>query len=959
MDDSSSTQSFPDLNHHRHHPSFHLTLPGHQSPEVGYPSSQPALDPLEQYGRGGEESSNILLASNTSSGGRRGSSGGDRGFLNTSSSCLDGDANLGGGESGLGGHFSDTWYEVKKEEVWENGESCENTADDLYQKADCYSNDVFYTSEEGARRKLRANCYNHVRCEAKGEAVYNREANVSHFTKQTTSYNRTAAGSFSDSSVDCSRVGDHYLGREEDYGSSCGSGEDQLQGAEGEGPWVSVSPSSQPGEGRWSGAADQHTLNSGCLTQDTQKLDSFSEAFLSQRKRIFPMIPCGDSFWEYGVGRGESRGYKPRHSCAFDSYLPPCTSSSPAHPSPPTSSHIMSSVLSPPPTPLPPPSHSPSKMDSPGGLGVSGHSVSQWGDSLQFFPSHLQSLPSIHSSGMIWKFPVMSHTFTHTSGDPGITEGNLRPSHGNDYGNILASHIQSPESPFLCSTSHPSSIHPSRALGPSSAPALYSAFHLPSLPPHLTDQRYEAAEKKAPYIVTQKVKREEANLKQAQLQQQVSPIHTGTPFPSILHSSRGQRRGRYTPQPLLNPVRRGTGLYSSISSLNHREEETACPDEGDESVSLYVNVGHDFQAELPICFVDGEGSRVLCPEEESPREQLLWKPWDMLEENTNVQDQVEKLLSMCSSSCVPGGGSNTELALHCLHFCQGNIMAALEMLLFSQPSPAGDYHYSGSDCWTDGEKSLFGATLRTYGNDFSLIRKMVRTKTLSQCVELYYLSKKLQDKQKKQREEEIREAVMEQQKSITPVRPPMVAQFGPEQAVPAPPLTSFFPCKLCGKMFYKIKSRNAHMKIHRQPQEDWSDRRLQQQLFTQHLALSRPTNLISTLGGNLLPPQAAALTFSSSGSSNTDTVPNSVTNSITPSNGSVLNPGAVVTYRNIAASNSQVETNTDSNQREPSTLLPFHQLWGSFDPDPTVFYCNTEEKDGGGMVGGKETVNWH
>ena len=42
----------------------------------------------------------------------------------------------------------------------------------------------------------------------------------------------------------------------------------------------------------------------------------------------------------------------------------------------------------------------------------------------------------------------------------------------------------------------------------------------------------------------------------------------------------------------------------------------------------------------------------------------------------------------------------------------------------------------------------------------------VRTKTLSQCVELYYLSKKLQDKQKKQREEEIREAVMEQQKNV-------------------------------------------------------------------------------------------------------------------------------------------------------------------------------------------------
>lgn len=35
---------------------------------------------------------------------------------------------------------------------------------------------------------------------------------------------------------------------------------------------------------------------------------------------------------------------------------------------------------------------------------------------------------------------------------------------------------------------------------------------------------------------------------------------------------------------------------------------------------------------------------------------------------------VEKLLSMCSSSCLPGGGSNTELALHCLHYCHGNTM---------------------------------------------------------------------------------------------------------------------------------------------------------------------------------------------------------------------------------------------------------------------------------------------
>ena len=42
---------------------------------------------------------------------------------------------------------------------------------------------------------------------------------------------------------------------------------------------------------------------------------------------------------------------------------------------------------------------------------------------------------------------------------------------------------------------------------------------------------------------------------------------------------------------------------------------------------------------------------------------------------------VEKLLSMCSSSCLPGGGSNTELALHCLHHCQGNTMVSMKRIL--------------------------------------------------------------------------------------------------------------------------------------------------------------------------------------------------------------------------------------------------------------------------------------
>lgn len=147
-------------------------------------------------------------------------------------------------------------------------------------------------------------------------------------------------------------------------------------------------------------------------------------------------------------------------------------------------------------------------------------------------------------------------------------------------------------------------------------------------------------------------------------------------------------------------------------------------------------------------------------------------------------------------------------------------------------------------------------------------------------------------------------------------------------------------------MFYKIKSRNAHMKIHRQPQEDWTDRRLQHHLLTQRL------------GSNLLPPQVPAQTFSSScfpgttSNSNADNILSSLNNSSTmvPNNASALDPS-------ISDFDGK-----DSNQREPTAVLPFHQSWGSFEhgPDSGAFFCNTEGKDSVGAVtaGAKEPINW-
>lgn len=967
MEGHSSTQSFSNLQHHHHRPtSFPLTLSGFQSPDAGYPPSYSAQDSQDQYGGRAEESTASFLASNASSGLRRGSSGSDRVFLTTSGSSLDGDAGLGGhfgGESRLGSHFDDSWY--GKKGIWDDGESGESAANDFHSKTDCYSNtnDVFCTMncapEEGDRWRIRSN-YNSY---GQSEGVCSREGSGSHFSKQVVSYSRTD-----------SKLSDHYAGGEEDYGSSCGSGEDQLQPAEAEGSWLTVSPtgeaevSSQAG-GRWRGAADDHSLGSGSPVGVNgrtypQKLDSFSEAFLPQRRRRFQMPPDRDSgqIWENGLGRGDNSGsVKSRQSCAFepDTYLHPSSSSlSSSFPSPPTSSHLMSSVLSPPPTPLPPPSQSPSKADSPSTQGGSGHVGGESLGGLQFFS------PRIQSSGIIWKFPLLSHCFPQLSADPNDPERGLRSSQGDEAGNTPATCdiFQSPEPSSLTSSAHRSSLDSSRPPCPSTTPSPNAPFPHPFH--QFSVKQQETIDKITPYKLTQKVKIEAVGLDQQHLQEQATPIYTGKPFPSILHSKRAQNRGRYTPRPLLNPSRRATGLFSSLSSIPHRGQETAwaAEEEEEEGCGLpYINVGSGVQADLPPYVVDE------ISEEDSPREQLVWKPWDGLQESASLQGQVEKLLSMCSSSCLPGGGTNTELALHCLHHCKGNTMAALEMLLFSQPSPAGDYHYSGCDFWTDTEKHLFGVALGTYGKDFQLIEKMVRTKTVSQCVEFYYQSKKLEDKQKKQKEEEVREAEEELQKSMTPISQPLERPLSLEEVVPVPSLASFFPCKLCGKMFYKIKSRNAHMKIHRQPQEDWTDRRLQHQLLTQRLALTRPANLIPSPRSSLLPPQASsAMVFSTPGLASS-TNSNPLTNSSSPiTPNQLLDPSGAVAFGNITPTNSHLIAmnninGCDSNRKDPS--VPFHQPWSSFGhllPDLASFYCLPEGKEevGAGTVEGKEAIGW-
>ncbi|KAF6732739.1 ELM2 and SANT domain-containing protein 1 [Oryzias melastigma] len=108
---------------------------------------------------------------------------------------------------------------------------------------------------------------------------------------------------------------------------------------------------------------------------------------------------------------------------------------------------------------------------------------------------------------------------------------------------------------------------------------------------------------------------------------------------------------------------------------------------------------------------------------------------------------VEDLMHLACSSVVFGGGTNQELAHHCLHQCEGDIMAALSMLLLKNPifprsHHLSRYHYSGSDSWTAAERRQFNKGIGTYKKDFFMVQKQVTTKTVAQCVEFYYTYKK-------------------------------------------------------------------------------------------------------------------------------------------------------------------------------------------------------------------------
>ncbi|XP_044266026.1 uncharacterized protein LOC123012213 isoform X5 [Tribolium madens] len=355
---------------------------------------------------------------------------------------------------------------------------------------------------------------------------------------------------------------------------------------------------------------------------------------------------------------------------------------------------------------------------------------------------------------------------------------------------------------------------------------------------------------------------------------------------SKLRATRSKPQGfaPYTPQPILNPQRPGTGLYANIK-VKSEEDSSWSNDPIPESDSTpHINVGSQFQCTIPP--FTSPPSRT---NPDPTHEDLLWDPGI----SGCTDSEVDMYLDFACCAAVPGGGRNKEYAMHLLHMCGGNIHDAMLKLMQPAPILPSDhpllcYQYSESDKWTSSETDIFHNALLKYDKDFRSIAQEIGTKTIKQCIQFYYVWKKVcvdeyrklkylrerRQSHSKSIEGEVEEKPYPDAKllGIVDSGSPMpvqetrsficefadcsasfnsraalnghirihggTARNSPTPSANAdkrtssvsstvchPDSTEDYPCKICGKVFTKIKSRSAHMKSHRPPDAEPVKRR--------------------------------------------------------------------------------------------------------------------------------------
>jgi hypothetical protein len=235
---------------------------------------------------------------------------------------------------------------------------------------------------------------------------------------------------------------------------------------------------------------------------------------------------------------------------------------------------------------------------------------------------------------------------------------------------------------------------------------------------------------------------------------------------------------------------------------------------------------------------------------------LIWAP-DVIENVSTLE--LDLYLKFSSTACIPGGGCNVEEALDVLYKCHGDIKQATKKLLMRETKEVV--------IWTLEEVQMFEHLFRKQPKNFISISKDLKTKSVKDCVEFYYLWKQQQQQphqyqyhylqhhqstlipqlkheqdeldqhdqhleqqqqhqnllfqqqlesaqqleqlQSAQQLEQLPKVIIEQQHQQQSSQPQSQSQqeLKPDQEQ--------FPCKVCGQIFLKIKSRSAHMKRHK------------------------------------------------------------------------------------------------------------------------------------------------
>ncbi|XP_057348607.1 zinc finger protein 541-like [Manis pentadactyla] len=107
-------------------------------------------------------------------------------------------------------------------------------------------------------------------------------------------------------------------------------------------------------------------------------------------------------------------------------------------------------------------------------------------------------------------------------------------------------------------------------------------------------------------------------------------------------------------------------IGSKLDQVDDSSGSHVIKDDTKPHVRIRIRIGSEFQAEIP------ELQERPTAETDEYGASLVWKPSDDVLSNPETQDRVTELCKMASSA-MPGGGTNLELSLHCLHEAQGDV----------------------------------------------------------------------------------------------------------------------------------------------------------------------------------------------------------------------------------------------------------------------------------------------